>query len=88
MNTTATRKHETLLTAQQQRLALHIGERLFRLRLKRGGGLRTNAAGIGTTPSRLCRMENGNVIPTCKMLLKLAAYYGVPVAYFYEGFSL
>jgi transcriptional regulator with XRE-family HTH domain len=85
---TCKRKHETLLTAQQQRLAMHVGDRLYRLRLQRGGGLRENAAGIGTTYARLCVMENGRAFPTSKMILKLAAWYGVPVAWFYEGFRL
>lgn len=57
---------------------------LRELRLQRGITLKTLARAVGLTPGYLSQLERARVSPSMETLTRLANYYKVPVAFFFE----
>ena len=60
-----------------------LGARLRRLRRERGCTLQEVSDGSGLTPSFLSRLERGIVNISVGNLRKVAAFFGVPITYFF-----
>lgn len=60
-----------------------LGERLRLLRRERGYTLQQVSEGSGLTPSFLSRLERGIVNISVGNLRKVAAFFGVPMTYFF-----
>ncbi len=60
-----------------------LGARLRRLRRERGCTLQEVSEGSGLTPSFLSRLERGIVNISVGSLRKVAAFFGVPITFFF-----
>lgn len=61
-----------------------FGQRLKALRVDRGQSQAVVAQATGFTQTNLSALERRDTIPRESVVQKLAAYYNVPVTYFYE----
>lgn len=57
---------------------------LRELRIQQGITLETLATAVGLTPGHLSQLERGRASPSVSTLTRLADYYRVPVAFFFE----
>jgi transcriptional regulator with XRE-family HTH domain len=60
-----------------------IGEKLRRLRLRKGLGLVELGRHTGLSPAMLSKLENGHVIPTLPTLLRISLVFAVGLDHFF-----
>lgn len=63
---------------------IYAGERLFRLRKKRGLSLEEVGLGVGVTSSHISQIENGKRQPSFNLLSALAQYFDVDPTFFID----
>lgn len=63
---------------------IHAGERLNRIRKKRGLSLEEVALGVGVTSSHISQIENGKRQPSFNLLSALADFFDLEPAFFLE----
>ena len=61
-----------------------IGSKIKQLRRERGATLQTMAEEIGFSPALISQIENRNVSPPIATLARIARYFDVPMAYFFD----
>ena len=61
-----------------------IGSKIKTLRRERGVTLQTMAEEIGFSPALISQIENQNVSPPIATLARIARYFDVPMAFFFE----
>lgn len=61
-----------------------IGAKIKSMRRERGVTLQTMAIEIGFSPALISQIENHNVSPPIATLAKIARYFDVPMAYFFD----
>ncbi len=63
---------------------LKIGEKLKRLRKKRGVTLKEIARATGFSPALISQIENNNISPPIATLMKISKFFNVKISYFFE----
>lgn len=71
-----------------QTIDTHIGSRIIDRRRFAGWSVEELAEKVGIPPEWLRAYENGAQRPAADELIRLHEALGVPLSYFYEGFSL
>jgi transcriptional regulator with XRE-family HTH domain len=65
--------------------AVHLGERIKKLRLRRSMGLVDLGRRAGLSASFLSQLETGRVIPTLRNLSRIALVFGKDLSYFFDS---
>src|ERR1700722_3803747 len=86
--TNGTEMHKTLAdadTAERFITEKHLGERIRRLRLKKSMGLGDPGNPPGLSAFFLWRVEAGRVVPTPRILARIAMVFSKDLSYFFES---
>lgn len=65
-------------------MEIYVGERLYRLRKKRGLSLEEVGLGVGVTSSHISQIENGKRQPSFNLLSTFAQYFDVDPTFFID----
>ena len=69
------------------KLAANIGGQLLKARQHQQLTMRQVADSTGLSSSFICEIENSQSIPTAMTLWKLSQSLGVPIGYWFRGYS-
>lgn len=76
-----------MATKNPSKLEIHIGRRLRALRKERGLSLMQVGEIVGVTPQQASRLERAENQLTANHIYSFARAFGVPVAWFYQGYE-
>ena len=74
------------MNRKHPKLAGHIGEKMVILRVERNVSREKVARATDIPTSSFDAYENGQSIPSCFYLWRIANYFGLPMEYFFDGY--